>query len=88
VRLFLIVPMLAKELPADARAAADAVRPLHATRCGPGWRSSASTSRWTSTACGQLLQYLQGNYEDALRLLVSSLKVGGSFAFTLLATRC
>jgi predicted PurR-regulated permease PerM len=32
----------------------------------------------------RILQYLQGNYEDALLHLVSSLKVGGSFAFTLL----
>jgi predicted PurR-regulated permease PerM len=33
---------------------------------------------------GRVLEYLQGNYEDALLHLVSSLKVGGSFAFTLM----
>jgi predicted PurR-regulated permease PerM len=32
----------------------------------------------------RIMQYLQGNYDDALLHLVSSLKVGGSFAFTLL----
>jgi hypothetical protein len=54
---------------------------LHATPVGPGWRSSASTSRWTWAASRQLvLKYLNANFEDLFGSLMSSLKLGGSVA--------
>ncbi|MSQ75126.1 MAG: AI-2E family transporter [Rhodoferax sp.] len=82
--VLLIVPIVSKELPLLREQVPVLLERINSTfkpalaQVGIGFALDVASIK------AYLLDYLNGNYEDALRSLLASVKLGGSFAFALI----
>lgn len=82
--VLLIVPILAKELPLLREQVPVLLERLNTTLKPALAQVGIHFSMDVASIKAYLMEYLSGNYEDALRSVMASVKLGGSLAFALI----